>query len=128
MTVQPCIWKERRVLVSGHTGFKGSWLTLWLLKLGAIVRGVSLEPEGDPHLFHQLGLADRIIFHIADIHDLPALMAISQASDPEVVQHLAAQPLVPRSYPDPLGAWSTNLQGSLHVLEALRPLAIPVPW
>jgi CDP-glucose 4,6-dehydratase len=123
--VEPRFWKGRRVLVTGHTGFKGSWLTLWLLELGATVTGVSLEPEGDPHLFHQLRLADRIDHHIADIRDLPALAAIALASDPEVVLHLAAQPLVRRSYRDPLGTWSTNVQGSLNVLEAIRPLSHP---
>ncbi|MCX5926731.1 MAG: CDP-glucose 4,6-dehydratase [Cyanobium sp. LacPavin_0920_WC12_MAG_63_22] len=123
--VEPRFWKGRRVLLTGHTGFKGSWLALWLSELGAIVTGVGLEPEGEPHLFHQLRLIDRINHHIADIRDLPALESIAQSSDPEVVLHLAAQPLVRRSYRDPLGTWSTNVQGSLNVLEAIRPLSHP---
>ena len=123
--VDPQFWKGRRVLLTGHTGFKGSWLALWLSEMGAIVTGVGLEPEGEPHLFHQLRLAERVIHHIADIRNLPELEAITRASDPEVVLHLAAQPLVRRSYRDPLGTWSTNVQGSLHVLEALRSLSHP---
>ncbi len=118
-------WKGRRVLLTGHTGFKGSWLALWLCELGAVVTGVSLEPEGDPCLFQQLGLSRRVNHCIADIRHLPALEVIVRSSDPEVVLHLAAQPLVRRSYRDPLGTWSTNVQGSLHVLEALRSLSHP---
>ncbi len=123
--VSPSFWNGRRVLLTGHTGFKGSWLALWLSELGARVTGVGLEPEGDPHLFHQLRLSERLSHHIADIRDLDSLQSIAAASDPEVVLHLAAQPLVRRSYRDPLGTWSTNVQGSLNVLEALRPLGHP---
>lgn len=123
--LSPSFWNGRRVLLTGHTGFKGSWLALWLSELGARVTGVGLEPEGDPHLFHQLRLSERLSHHIADIRDLDALQSIAAASDPEVVLHLAAQPLVRRSYRDPLGTWSTNVQGSLNVLEALRPLGHP---
>jgi CDP-glucose 4,6-dehydratase len=123
--VDSSFWRGRRVLLTGHTGFKGSWLALWLTELGSIVTGVGLEPEGDPHLFHQLRLSERINHHIADIRHLPVLQEIALASDPEVVLHLAAQPLVRRSYRDPLGTWSTNVQGSLNLLEALRPLCHP---
>ena len=118
--VDPNFWKNRRVLLTGHTGFKGSWLALWLCELGAVVTGVSLEPEANHCLFQQLTLSERLNHHIADIRDLPALEAIVQSSDPEIVLHLAAQSLVRRSYRDPLGTWSTNVQGSLQVLEALR--------
>ena len=121
--IDPNFWKGRRVLLTGHTGFKGSWLALWLSDLGAVVTGVSLEPEGNPCLFKQLGLHERVNHHNVDIRDLPKLQAIIQSSQPEVVLHLAAQPLVRRSYRDPLGTWSTNVQGSLHVLEALRSLS-----
>lgn len=123
--IDPNFWKGRRVLLTGHTGFKGSWLSLWLYELGAAVTGVSLEPEGDSCLFNQLDLPTRINNHFADIRDLAALVSIVRSSDPEIVLHLAAQPLVRRSYRDPLTTWSTNVQGSLHVLEALRSLSHP---
>ena len=119
-------WRGRRVLLTGHTGFKGSWLALWLLELGAEVWGVGLEPDTTPNLFGQLQLAERLQRHqIGDIRDAQVLAHLSAACQPEVVLHLAAQPLVRRSYRDPLGTWATNVQGSLHLLEALRPLAHP---
>ena len=121
-------WKDRRVLVTGHTGFKGTWLTLWLLSLGAKVWGFSLEPENTPNLFESLAL-DRIssdlfpgtLHHlVGDLHDLNALQRVVDDAGPQVVLHLAAQPLVRRSYEKPLLTWSTNVQGSLHVLESLK--------
>jgi len=119
------------VLLTGHTGFKGSWLALWLMELGAEVTGLALEPEsvellGHP-LFAALGLPERLgaQHHIGDIRDPAALAAAVAASQPEVVLHLAAQPLVRRSYADPLTTWATNVQGSLQLLEALRPLQHP---
>jgi CDP-glucose 4,6-dehydratase len=121
--IDPNFWKDRRVLLTGHTGFKGSWLSLWLCELGAVVTGVSLEPEDEPCLFKQLELSERINDHFVDIRDLSALEAIVRSNNPEIVLHLAAQPLVRRSYRDPLGTWSTNVQGSLHVLESLRSLS-----
>ncbi len=116
-------WKGRRVLVTGHTGFKGSWLGLWLSELGAQITGVGLEPNTNPNLFGQLQLNKRIDqHHIADIQNVDAVCEIIKASQPEVVFHLAAQPLVRRSYQDPLGTWSTNVQGSLNILEGLKAL------
>jgi CDP-glucose 4,6-dehydratase len=116
-------WAGKRVLLTGHTGFKGSWLALWLTQLGAHVTGVGLEPDTTPNLFGQLDLAKRLVrHHIADICDPQALAEIAQACQPDVVLHLAAQPLVRRSYQDPLGTWATNVQGSLQLLEALKPL------
>ena len=113
-------WRRKRVLLTGHTGFKGSWLALWLSELGARVTGVGLEPDTEPNLFSQLPLEERLQgHHIADIRDFQTLTAIAEASKPEVVLHLAAQPLVRRSYEDPLGTWATNVMGSLHLLEAL---------
>jgi CDP-glucose 4,6-dehydratase len=114
-------WVRRNVLVTGHTGFKGSWLALWLSEMGARVTGVGLEPDTEPSLFHKLNLARRLEGHfISDIRDVHALAKIVQACQPQVVFHLAAQPLVRRSYEDPLGTWTTNVQGSLHILEALK--------
>jgi len=119
-------WAGRRVLLTGHTGFKGSWLALWLSQLGARITGVGLEPDTTPNLFGQLELASRLEQHfIADIREPQPLAEIVQTCQPQVVFHLAAQPLVRRSYHDPLGTWATNVQGSLHVLEALKPLQHP---
>jgi CDP-glucose 4,6-dehydratase len=119
-------WAGRRVLVTGHTGFKGSWLLLWLHQLGAQVWGYALEPEGDPNLFSELfneiGPTPGIHHQVGDLADLEALDELVQRCQPEVVLHLAAQPLVRRSYQDPLGTWATNVNGSLHLLEALRSL------
>ena len=138
--VTPGFWAGKRVLLTGHTGFKGSWLALWLSEMGAKVSGVGLAPDSDPHLFEQLGLEPDTsphLFnqlqlekrlhrhHLADIRDAQALAAIAESAQPEVVLHLAAQPLVRRSYRDPLGTWATNVQGSLNLLEALKPLQRP---
>ena len=126
MLVNREFWVGKRVLLTGHTGFKGSWLTLWLTELGAVVTGISLEPNTTPNLFNKLDLAQRLEqHHTADIRDPNAVAEIARACQPQVVFHLAAQPLVRRSYRDPLGTWATNVQGSLHVLEALKPLQHP---
>jgi CDP-glucose 4,6-dehydratase len=124
-SIDPGFWRSRRVWLTGHTGFKGSWLALWLSEMGARVSAVGLEPEGEPHLFDQLDLSRRVAHHIADIRDAAAMRELAEQAQPEVVLHLAAQPLVRRSYRDPLGTWATNVQGSLHVLEALRHLRHP---
>lgn len=119
-------WRNKKVLVTGHTGFKGSWLTLWLSELNAKVTGVGLIPETKPSLFNQLQLEDRLqTSRIADIRDHESLKEIVKVSQPDVVLHLAAQPLVRRSYADPLGTWSTNVQGTLNLLESLKPLEKP---
>ena len=102
-STDPSFWACRRVLLTGHTGFKGSWLALWLLKLGARVTGVALDPDTSPSLFDSLNLAALDLAgvlhdHRADIRDAAALAALVAAADPEVVLHLAAQPLVRRSY------------------------------
>lgn len=124
--LKPDFWAGRRVLLTGHTGFKGSWLALWLSELGAQVTGVGLEPDTSPHLFNQLQLEKRLHrHHLADIRDAQSLAVIAESAQPEVVLHLAAQPLVRRSYRDPLGTWATNVQGSLNLLEALKPLQRP---
>jgi CDP-glucose 4,6-dehydratase len=131
--LDPAFWRSRRVLVTGHTGFKGSWLTLWLLSLGAEVWGYALAPEPERALFTDLGLdqdpcsseVGRLHHHLGDVRDLEALKLWSAKAQPQVVLHLAAQPLVRRSYQDPLGTWATNVQGSLNLLEALKPLQHP---
>ena len=116
-------WAGRRVLLTGYTGFKGSWLSLWLLQLGAEVWGYALPPCGDRSLFNDLRL-DQVYNQLhhcfGDVRDLEALRDVVQRAQPEVVIHLAAQPLVRQSYSDPLGTWSTNVQGSLNLLEVLK--------
>jgi CDP-glucose 4,6-dehydratase len=125
VTPNPSFWPGRRVLLTGHTGFKGSWLALWLLELGAKVTGFALAPETDPSLFVQLELEHRFEDCLGDIRDAALLTDLVAETRPEVVIHLAAQPLVRRSYADPLGTWATNVQGSLNLLEALKPLQHP---
>lgn len=124
--LDPTFWAGRRVLLTGHTGFKGSWLLLWLQQLGARVWGYALKPEVSPNLFSELafdtGSGVALEHQIGDLADAAALAELVQRCQPEVVLHLAAQPLVRRSYQDPLGTWATNVNGSLHLLEALRPL------
>jgi len=114
------VYEGRRVFVTGHTGFKGSWLTHWLLSLGAQVTGYSLDPPTEPSLFDELGLAGRIDHHIGDVRDLPHLREVMAAARPEIVLHLAAQALVRPSYDDPAGTFETNVMGSVNVLEAAR--------
>lgn len=122
--LSPSFWLDRRVFISGHTGFKGSWLLLWLLQLGARVNGYSLSAEPEPSLYRSLwpALEGEFVHLEADLADQTALKRAIQDAQPEVVLHLAAQPLVREGYRDPLGTWQTNVQGSLNLLEALKPL------
>lgn len=114
------VYRNRRVLVTGHTGFKGSWLSLWLESLGASVTGIALAPESQPNHWNLLELG--IDSRIQDIRDASAIRDAIQTVAPEIVFHLAAQPLVRRSYRDPLSTWQTNVQGTANVLEACRGL------
>ncbi len=113
-------YRGKRVLVTGHTGFKGSWLSEWLLALGADVSGLSLPPDTSPSLFEQLGLADRLKHHLGDIRDLAVVRQVFEEARPEFVFHLAAQPLVRLSYARPVETYATNVLGTVHVLEAVR--------
>lgn len=110
----------KKVLVTGHTGFKGSWLTAWLLKLGAEVVGVSKDVTTDPAMFIEIGLSKRIHHRVGDIRDLPAMKAIIAEELPDFVFHLAAQAIVSVSYADPVETMSSNVIGTMNVLEALR--------
>jgi len=120
LVVTPTIWMGRRVLVTGHTGFKGSWLSSLLLLRGAKVFGLALAPDTQPALFEQLGLQPQLGQLMGDIRDPALVSGLVREVRPEVVFHLAAQPLVRRSYRDPLETWSTNVMGTAHVLDALR--------
>lgn len=115
------IYKNRKVLITGHTGFKGSWLTLWLQMLGAKVVGISLPPETSPNHWSMLGL-DVESFYL-DIRDEVLLRQKILEVKPELVFHLAAQPLVRRSYRKPLETWATNVMGTANVLDACRQVA-----
>lgn len=129
MSIEPAFWAGRRVLLTGHTGFKGAWLALWLLQLGARVEGLALPPEGSANLYGTLDLERRFPAsfrsRLLDLCQAEAVAAAVWETRPQVVIHLAAQALVRRGYADPLGTWATNVQGSLHLLEALRPLPHP---
>lgn len=118
-------WRGKRVLVTGHTGFKGSWLALWLTELGAEVFGFALAPDTAPALFDQLRLAEKIDHRIGDIRDAAALSNAVEHAAPDVIFHLAAQPLVLASYKDPVETWQTNVMGSINVMQAARNLQNP---
>lgn len=113
-------WSGKRVLVTGHTGFKGGWLALWLQRLGAQVMGYSLPAPTQPSLFETARVSESIQGVIADIRDLQRLTSVFRDFSPEVVFHLAAQPLVRASYDSPVETYSTNVLGTVHVLEAVR--------
>jgi len=112
------IYRGKRVLITGHTGFKGSWLALWLNKMGADVTGIALPPETRPNHWDLLALTTNE--HRLDIREAEGVKTAFLASTPEIVFHLAAQPLVKRSYREPLESWSTNVMGTANVLEACR--------
>jgi CDP-glucose 4,6-dehydratase len=113
-------WKGRRVFLTGHTGFKGGWLSLWLASRGARIRGYALDPSTTPNLFTAASVAGVLDDIRGDVRDFQKLEASMKEFGPEVVFHLAAQPLVRRSYTDPIGTISTNILGTAHVMEAIR--------
>jgi CDP-glucose 4,6-dehydratase len=113
-------WRGRRVLLTGHTGFIGSWLALWLHRLGAEVTGFALPPPTKPSLFEQARIAELVTHVEEDIRHLDAVRAAMVAAQPEIVFHLAAQPLVRLSYDQPVETFATNLMGTVHLLEAAR--------
>jgi CDP-glucose 4,6-dehydratase len=118
-------WKGRRVLLTGHTGFKGSWLSLWLEALGANVTGYALDPPTQPNLFEQAEVERSIRSVCADIRDFPRLKAALAECRPDVIIHMAAQSVVRRGYEDPIETYSSNVMGTVHLLEALRQLEQP---
>ena len=113
-------YKNKRVLVTGHTGFKGSWLTFWLLRLGAKVCGYSIDIPTQPSLFESLDIKNNIEHNFGDILDIDSLNSVFEKFKPEIVFHLAAQPIVKKSFKDPIETYSTNVIGTLNVLEAIK--------
>lgn len=118
-------WRGRNVFITGHTGFKGSWLCLWLETLGARVTGYALAPPTSPSLFEQAGVAASVRSVCADIRDFERLKAAVAECCPDVVIHMAAQSVVRRGYEDPIETYSSNVMGTVHLLEALRQLKHP---
>lgn len=119
----PTFWRGRRVLLTGHTGFKGAWLALWLKRLGAQVSALALPPTSEPSLFELAGIAADCESRIGDIRDLGLVTQLVQQCQPEIVLHLAAQALVRASYREPLATFETNIMGTANLLEALRGIA-----
>lgn len=118
--IAPAFWKGKRVLLTGHTGFKGSWLSLWLQAMGCQVRGIALPPPTTPSLFETARVGADMDHQTCDIRDYPRLQLLFREFKPEIVFHMAAQPLVRRSYQQPIETYATNVMGTVHVLEAAR--------
>ncbi len=116
----PDFWRGKRVFLTGHTGFKGSWLALWLQQLGATVTGYSLAAPTSPSLFEMAHVAEGMKSVHADVRDLAALTAAMAKAQPEIVIHMAAQSLVRYSYDEPVETYATNVMGTVHLLEAVR--------
>jgi CDP-glucose 4,6-dehydratase len=118
--VNPTFWKGKKVFITGHTGFKGSWLSLWLQEMGAVVKGYALDPNTNPNLFTQAKVAQNMDSEIGDITDLNHISESMKIFNPEVLIHMAAQPLVRLSYQEPVLTYTTNVMGTVNVLEAAR--------
>ncbi|HET6508909.1 MAG TPA: CDP-glucose 4,6-dehydratase [Baekduia sp.] len=116
----PAFWSGRRVLVTGDTGFKGAWLALWLVELGARVSGLANGVPTEPSLWEAAGVGALIEHHGGDVRDAARVAEVVEAAEPEVVFHLAAQPMVRRSYLEPAETYATNVMGTVHVLDAIR--------
>ena len=113
-------WQGRRVLVTGHTGFKGSWLCLWLREMGADVHGYALKPPTDPSLFDVANVAELVNSNLGDVCNLHELNQVVAASKPDIIIHMAAQSVVLDSYDDPVFTYATNVMGTVNILEAVR--------
>ena len=118
--VDPVFWKGKKVFLTGHTGFKGSWLSLWLQNMGAILKGYSLEPNTTPNLFTEAHVGNNMESEIGDIRDLNQISKSMLDFNPDVLIHMAAQPLVRYSYENPIETYSTNVMGTVNVLESAR--------
>lgn len=120
MLIRPDFWRRKSVLVTGHTGFKGGWLALWLSQMAAEVHGFALPPDTDPSFFTLCGLDRAVHSTLGDIRDADAIFDTVKLAKPEIVFHLAAQSLVRRSYRDPAATFATNVIGTVNLLEAVR--------
>lgn len=118
--MNPSFWRGKRVFLTGHTGFKGGWMSLWLQSLGADVTGFALAPPTQPNLFEEARVGAGMRSILGDVRDLAALQAAMQVAQPEIVIHMAAQPLVRDSYQNPVETYSTNVMGTVHLLESVR--------
>lgn len=118
--VNPSFWKGKKVLLTGHTGFKGSWLSIWLLQMGAKVIGYSIDIPTEPSLFKLAGLSEKVDHCVGDICDVKKLFSVFKAHTPDMVIHMAAQPLVRLSYKSPIETYNTNVMGTANVLECIR--------
>ncbi len=119
-TIAPDFWRGRRVLLTGHTGFKGSWLSLWLQAMGAELCGLALPPPTTPNLFTEARVAEGMTSTIGDLRDYETVRALLVAWQPDIVIHMAAQSLVRESYREPVATYATNVMGTVHLLEAAR--------
>lgn len=113
-------WKNKKIFLTGHTGFKGSWLSIWLQSMGAIVKGYSLEPNTNPNLFSVAKVSEDMDSEIGDIRDLKQISKSMKNFNPDILIHMAAQPLVRLSYKEPVSTYTTNVIGTVNVLEAAR--------
>lgn len=120
VVVDPAFWQGKRVFLTGHTGFKGGWLALWLQRMGAQVTGFALAPPDEPSLFTRAKVGENMTSVIGDIRDADTLMRALREAAPDIVLHLAAQPLVRYSYEAPVETYATNVMGTVHLLEAVR--------
>lgn len=120
MSLDMSFFRDKRVLVTGHTGFKGTWLCRMLINAGAIVTGYSLQPPTNPSLFELARLEDRMTSVIADVRDLDKMKDVFEQAQPEIVLHLAAQPIVRDSYKDPHYTYETNVMGTVNLMECVR--------
>ncbi|NDH09650.1 MAG: CDP-glucose 4,6-dehydratase [Gammaproteobacteria bacterium] len=118
--INPLFWKDKKVFITGHTGFKGSWLSMCLMSLGADIKGFSLAPHSDFSLYHESGLSQQMHSEFGDIRDYESLLSSIKAFNPDIVLHLAAQALVRQSYHNPRETYGTNVMGTLNVFEAIR--------
>ena len=116
----PAFWAGKRVLLTGHTGFKGSWAAVWLAQMGAQVTGLALAPDQTPALFDQAGIAHLVESHVVDLRDQAAVEALVSARQFDLVLHMAAQPIVRTSIEDPVATFAANIMGTAHLLQALR--------
>ena len=123
--MNPSFWEGKRVFISGHTGFKGSWLSLWLCSMGAEVTGYALAPNTKPSLFELANIKSQLVNVEGDVRNIDGLFDALSESEPEIVFHLAAQPLVRISYDDPLLTYQTNVMGTVNLLECIRRLKTP---